>query len=187
MSAYRKGEKETMCSTTKGKIAGTLRHMMTERPFQKITVQNLMDASGMKRQSFYYHFQDTRDVLQWICRQELLQPLEESELEFEAWLLYGMELLERDRAFYRRAAAVWGREFVSALEEEVLRPRIARLFYDTEDFRRLDDGQTFCVRFGAKAVAAHALEFINSRQSYDPAVVQTNLRCLLGTLKLNEA
>ena len=64
-----------MCNNTKQKIAQVLRRLMTQTPFQKITVGNLMDATGMKRQSFYYHFQDTRDVLMWICRQEVMEPL----------------------------------------------------------------------------------------------------------------
>ena len=38
---------------------------MQERPFHKITVQDLMNQANMKRQSFYYHFQDIYEVLEW--------------------------------------------------------------------------------------------------------------------------
>ena len=54
---------------TKQRIAAALRQLMQERPLRKITVQDLMDRTQMKRQSFYYHFQDIRDVLAWICTQ----------------------------------------------------------------------------------------------------------------------
>ena len=180
-------ENETMCSTTKQKIAGTLHQMMMERPFQKITVQNLMDASGMKRQSFYYHFQDTREVLQWICDQELIQPLRESDLEFEEWLLYGLELIDRDRSFYRRVIAVPDLEFAGEMAEQMLQRRVASLFYGSKELRQLNEQQSFCVRFGAQAIASHATEFINSRQGLELNSAQANLRCLLETLGLRES
>ena len=47
-----------MCCDTKQKIAQALRQLMLERPLKKITVQDLMDRTQMKRQTFYYHFQD---------------------------------------------------------------------------------------------------------------------------------
>ncbi len=179
MKPQDKGESIAMYRTTKQKIAGTLRQMMMERPFQKITVQNLMDASGMKRQSFYYHFQDTRDVLWWICDQEVVQPLKNSGLDFEPWILYGMELLNRDRPFFRRVAAVSDPESIQQLGEDVLGPRIA-----TEELGQLNDGQVFCVRFGTKAVVACALELVNSRQGLDLAAAQANVRCLMETIGL---
>ena len=63
-----------MCSNTKQKIARALKQLMSERPLSKITVQDLMESAQMKRQSFYYHFQDIYDVLGWICEQQLGQP-----------------------------------------------------------------------------------------------------------------
>lgn len=52
-----------MCgSSTKQRIGTALHQLMNERPLDKITVQNLTDETSMKRQSFYYHFRDTRDV-----------------------------------------------------------------------------------------------------------------------------
>lgn len=180
-------EKETMCSTTKQKIAGTLHQMMMERPFQKITVQNLMDVSGMKRQSFYYHFQDTREVLQWICDQELIQPLRESELDFEEWLLYGLKLIDRDRNFYRKVMAVPDLEFAGEMAERMLQSRVARLFYGEKDIKQLNEQQSFCVHFGARAIVRYAAEFMNSRQRLELNSAQENLRCLLETLGLREA
>ena len=58
-----------------------LRQLMLERPLKKITVQDLMDRTQMKRQTFYYHFQDIYDVLVWICRRQLVEPLERPDYE----------------------------------------------------------------------------------------------------------
>lgn len=66
-----------MCNNTKLKIARALRELMSQRPLAKITVQDLMEGAQMKRQSFYYHFQDIYDVLFWICDRQLGDPLRE--------------------------------------------------------------------------------------------------------------
>lgn len=186
MTGQNKGENKTMCSSTKHRIAATLRQMMMERPFQKITVQTLMDASGMKRQSFYYHFQDTRDVLQWICRQELILPLESSELDFEAWLLDMMERLDRDRSFYRRMFAAGNPELTEQFGEQVVFGRVAQLLYGTQDSRQLEAGQCFTVEFAARALTCYLVDFVNSRRPLDHAAAQANFRCLLTTFCLDE-
>ena len=109
------GEEFTaMCCNTKQKIARALRQLMSERPLSKITVQDLMEGAQMKRQSFYYHFQDIYDVLGWICEKQLGQPLrEEPELDFEEWCMRLVALMEEDRAFYRRVFLAGNPEITS--------------------------------------------------------------------------
>ena len=53
-----------MCETKK-MIGDTLHDIMQKKQVNRITVHDIMDRSGMKRQSFYYHFQDIYDVLDW--------------------------------------------------------------------------------------------------------------------------
>ena len=52
-----------------------MHEMMIRKSFDKITVKNLMDVTNMNRQSFYYHFRDTRDVLSWICQERVFLPM----------------------------------------------------------------------------------------------------------------
>ena len=47
-----------MCCNTKEKIALAVKELMRQKSIRKITVQDIMEETGMKRQSFYYHFQD---------------------------------------------------------------------------------------------------------------------------------
>ena len=53
-----------MCETKK-RIGDTLHDIMLSKPVERITVHDIMDRTHMKRQSFYYHFQDIYDVLEW--------------------------------------------------------------------------------------------------------------------------
>ena len=65
-----------MCTDTKGRIAEAVEQMLQTRPVCKITVQSVMEQTQMKRQSFYYHYQDIYSVLEWIVETELCAPLQ---------------------------------------------------------------------------------------------------------------
>ena len=57
-----------MCYATKRKIADCVKQLMKKKEIRKITIQDIMDATNMSRQSFYYHFKDIYDVLEWVAR-----------------------------------------------------------------------------------------------------------------------
>ena len=50
---------------TKRELAGALKQMMEHKPLEKIKIQEITDLCGLKRQSFYYHFQDIYDLVEW--------------------------------------------------------------------------------------------------------------------------
>ncbi len=170
-----------MNSPTKQKIAQTLREMMLRRSFDKITVKNLMDATGMKRQSFYYHFQDTRDVLLWICREELFGPISQSRLDFSEWMLYALHLLDKDRQFYRRVITAVQMDFLRELCDQAVSPRVSQLLYPEK--ARLDENQSFAVEFMTNGVADYFLRFVSSHQPLDLQVCRERFQFLVAQLK----
>lgn len=48
---------------TKRALATSLRELMQEQPFDKISVSQICDGCGMNRKSFYYHFKDVPYLL----------------------------------------------------------------------------------------------------------------------------
>ncbi len=179
------GEEFTaMCCNTKQKIARALRQLMSERPLSKITVQDLMEGAQMKRQSFYYHFQDIYDVLGWICEQQLGVPLrEDPELDFEAWCLRLIGLMEEDRAFYRRVFLAGNPEVVREFCQGLTRPRVSRLLFQVDDPRVLPRQRSFVVDFCAGALTSYFIELCASRKALDWAEVRCCLRGLLEVLR----
>ena len=173
-----------MCgSTTKQRIGTALRQLMNERPFDKITVQNLMDATNMKRQSFYYHFRDTRDVLVWLCRQELVEPLLRSELEFADWAIYAMELAEQDRGFYRRLLAAVHPDFIREIGIHVLWNRTVRLLYGHSNDTELDTDQRYVVDFFVQALLDQFLRFLSGRMPLDRRIARERISALCAAIQ----
>ena len=53
----------------KALIAETLASMVKRNGIDKVTVKALIDACGISRQTFYYHFQDMMEVIEWSVEQ----------------------------------------------------------------------------------------------------------------------
>ena len=63
-------------SITKQALASSLKSLMHEMPFQKISISHICDRCNMNRQSFYYHFRDKYELLNWIFDMDFLELLQ---------------------------------------------------------------------------------------------------------------
>ena len=60
-----------MPADMKQMIAEALTKLLEHKRVDKITVKELVDACGISRQTFYYHFQDIMDVIEWLADRAL--------------------------------------------------------------------------------------------------------------------
>jgi len=60
---------------TKSMISASLKKLMKTKPFNKITVKQIIDDCGIVRNTFYYHFEDTTDLLRWTLREDALKKI----------------------------------------------------------------------------------------------------------------
>ena len=67
-----------MPADMKNIIGETFVKMVARKGIDKITVKALIEACHISRQTFYYHFQDIMDVLEWCVRQETNALVKES-------------------------------------------------------------------------------------------------------------
>lgn len=73
-----------MTTFTKDALLHTFVQMLGERPFDKITVTDLVRACGVNRNTFYYHFQDLYALVDELFRTEAEKILEPHTEDF-AW------------------------------------------------------------------------------------------------------
>lgn len=59
-----------MSQTTKKALAASLKKLLSEKPLDKITVTDIAEDCQVNRQTFYYHFQDIYDLVEWIYTSE---------------------------------------------------------------------------------------------------------------------
>lgn len=73
-----------MASTTKESLGAALKQMMAVKPIEKITIKDLVEICGVNRQTFYYHFDDVYDLLEWVFEEDANHVLPE-EVVYEHW------------------------------------------------------------------------------------------------------
>lgn len=73
-----------MSSSTKEALAAALKQMMTVKPMDKITIKDLVEICGVNRQTFYYHFDDVYDLLEWVFEEDANRVLPR-EVVYEHW------------------------------------------------------------------------------------------------------
>ena len=56
-------------------LAQSFKELVLEKPVEKITIKEITDRAGVIRVTFYNHFQDKYELLEWICREELVNPV----------------------------------------------------------------------------------------------------------------
>lgn len=100
-----------MRSQMKENIADAFLAMLAKKSIDKITVKDLVESCHISRQSFYYHFQDIMEVIEWVIdrtyREIAAQCLEAKTLEEEIRILVSCfveryELLTRLRDSQKR-------------------------------------------------------------------------------------
>ena len=73
-----------MASSTKHALADALKQMMEVKPIAKITVKDLVEICDVNRQTFYYHFDDVYDLLEWVFEEDANRVLPK-EVVYEHW------------------------------------------------------------------------------------------------------
>ena len=63
---------------TKQMISDHLTSLLMKKNLEDITVKCLVEDCRISRQTFYYHFQDLTDVIQWKIHQRIQQSLQDS-------------------------------------------------------------------------------------------------------------
>lgn len=64
-----------MSIITKMAMEASLKKLLLKKTLDKITISDITDDCGISRMTFYYHFKDIYDLVDWICLNEAHQAL----------------------------------------------------------------------------------------------------------------
>ncbi|WP_312693082.1 dihydroxyacetone kinase transcriptional activator DhaS [Caproiciproducens sp.] len=95
---------------TKKAIAASIKELMKKRPLQKISVADIVEHCGINRQTFYYHFKDKYDLVDWIYYNEVVSAVTQNR-SIEEWnnvVLDVLNTMKNEQYFYTNALCVTG-------------------------------------------------------------------------------
>ena len=73
-----------MSQVTKRALEASLKKLLLEKPLHKITVSDITEDCGINRMTFYYHFRDIYDLVEWSCQEDASRALA-GKKTYETW------------------------------------------------------------------------------------------------------
>lgn len=114
---------------TKTLLTASFKELVLQVPFEKITIKMITDGAGVIRPTFYKHFQDKYEVLEYIFQKEItdkIQVLIDNDMEEDIFRLL-CSCLEKDHAFYKKAYEITGQNSFEELMSDYLYHMFLRL------------------------------------------------------------
>lgn len=169
-----------MCCKTKRKIADGLLVVWAEKPLKKITVQDIMELENMKRQSFYYHFQDIYEVVEWMFQENFTDKLAYREEEaFEEWVARAIEVVHENRFFYRKMLESVEREKLMKMLEPVVAQQVEARFASVSSY-----DNPLVKQFVIRSMSHFMLDSLQSRKRVEKEQIVSATQSIVKILNL---
>ena len=73
-----------MSQVTKRALETSLKNLLLQKPLDKITINDITADCGINRMTFYYHFKDIYDLVEWSCLEDAEKALNNKKT-YDTW------------------------------------------------------------------------------------------------------
>lgn len=89
-------------------LADALVSMVDKKSLQKITIKDIIDKTGVSRQSFYNHFQDKNDLIQYVYLTKIIPDYnqDDHQIDFYTSLLDSFKRMKKYHNFMKQACLI---------------------------------------------------------------------------------
>ena len=105
------------------KLAESFKQLAIKTPIEKITIKEITDGAGVIRPTFYNHFQDKYELLEWIIRTEVLDsamPLMKDGF-FRESLIRIFTNLQQEKGFYSKVVRLEGQNSCETITRKIVK------------------------------------------------------------------
>lgn len=164
-------KKEDISLATKQKLAASLKKLMAKKDFDKIAVREILEDADVTRSTFYYHFEDTYDLMKWTFETEMLSLLKQSKdcVTWEDGLLLMLRYVQENRKVCLCAYNSVGRDTLQHIFLKSTKA-IMRQFVDTvsEDIPAKPEHKEYITEFYTMALASAAAQWLLTPKGRSP-------------------
>ena len=164
-----------MSLTTKRALAASFEKLLAKRGLDKITVKEIVEDCGVNRQTFYYHFHDVYDLMEWVF-QDTADTLLKNKDDLTSWedgLDALMSFLRENRVLVTHAYHSVSHEALSESIKKILRPYILKTVrFQAEEMVPPPDQENvdFVTDVLTLAIRGIIIEWISSRRETEAEV-----------------
>lgn len=171
-----------MSQVTKRAIEQSLKNLLLKKPLTKITINDIAEDCGINRRTFYYHFKDIYDLVEWSCREDAKRALDEKKT-YDTWqqgFLQIFEAVEKNKPFIRNVYRCVHQEQV----ERYLKPLVDNLLLgvineEAKDRSIRDEDKDFIAQVYSYIFIGLRLDWIKDGRHQDPKEIVDRLAKLI--------
>ena len=171
-----------MSQVTKRALEQSLKNLLLKKPLTKITVGDITDDCGINRMTFYYHFKDIYDLVEWSCLEDAKQALEEKKT-YDTWqqgLLQIFKAVQENKPFILNVYQCVHREQV----EKYLQPLVDQLLLnvineEAAGITLRDEDKQFIAQVYSYMFIGLMLDWIKNDMREDPQQIVERLSKLI--------
>lgn len=176
-----------MSQVTKRALEQSLKNLLLKKPLTKITINDIAEDCGINRMTFYYHFKDIYDLVEWVCVEDARKALKENNT-YETWqqgFLQIFEAVRENKPFVMNVYRCVHQEQV----EKYIKPLVDHLVLGIIDeeigtMTVQDVDKAFIARVYSYIFVGIMLDWIKDDMQEDPKEVVDRLAILIkGTIK----
>lgn len=171
-----------MSDITKRAMGRSLKRLMNSRDFDKITVTDIVRDCCVNRQTFYYHFRDIYDLLEWIYLDEVIFKIER-DTNYSNWqdnFLYLFGYMQDNKRFVMNTYKSVDRSIILNFIFKNYNVIFIKIVDDlSREYQVRDEDKTFIANFYKYGFTGVIEEWVINGMRYDPEVLLEKLEKML--------
>ena len=179
-----------MSQVTKRALEQSLKNLLLKKPLTKITVSDIAADCGINRMTFYYHFKDIYDLVEWACLEDAKRALDEKKTcdTWQQGLLQIFEAVQQNKPFILNVYRCVHREQV----EKYLQPLVDHLLLDIIQEKSggmtvRDEDKQFIAQIYSYIFIGLMLDWIKEDMREDPQNIVDRLAKLITAIGTSAA
>ncbi len=171
-----------MSEITKRALEESLKKLLLKKPLNKITINDITEDCGVNRMTFYYHFKDIYDLVEWACLEDAGKALSNYKT-YDTWeqgfirLFYAVK---ENKPFIMNVYRCVSREQV----EQYLSPLVDKLLMNIIDEQAAgitvrDEDKKFVAKLFSYIFIGLMLEWIASDMRGEPELIVEKLATVI--------
>ncbi len=171
-----------MTQITKRALAASLKKLLSQKTLDKITVIDIAEECEVNRQTFYYHFKDIYDLIDWIYTHEAARALDGNKTS-ETWqqgFLRIFEYVSQNKSFVLNTYHSVNREHLERyLHQETQELLLGVIEEKAKGLNVRDDDKAFIAHFYKFAFVGLVLDWIKNGMRDEPEQIVERLSILI--------
>lgn len=185
-----------MSNVTKRALEQSLKNLLLKKPLTKITIGDITEDCGINRMTFYYHFRDIYDLVEWVCLEDAKKALADNKT-YETWqqgFVRIFDAVRENKPFimnvYRCASREQVEKYLTPLTDDLLLGVINEL--SAGMVVRAED-KAFIAQVYSYAFVGLMLDWIKDEMKQNPEtlvnrfalVIQDDVSCALNRFRVD--